>query len=179
MKEAKLIKAVQKGDHAAFRKVFDRYSDTLMGMAWRYARNEADAQDILQESFIRIYTRIRDYEGKGSFEGWMKRILVTTAINFLKKRQKETERTAPEGVEEHEVEDENIPDNIAEKELLEALNELPDGYRMVFNLNVIEGYAHKEIAEMTGISEGTSQSQLFKAKKMLRERLTQDLRMSK
>ncbi len=175
MAEVKLIEAVQKGDQRAFKELFDRYAPVLMGMAMRYARGVADAEDILQECFVRIHRKIGDYEGKGSFEGWMKRILIHTAINFAKKRQKEQERSNDEiEVERIEIADDELPDDLGQEELMNALNELPDGYRTVFNLVVFEGYEHQEVADMLGIRTGTSQSQLFKAKKILRGKLVRE-----
>ncbi len=180
MADNELIKRLQKEDQRAFKELFDRYSPMLMGMAIRYARNEADAADILQEAFVRVHQKIGDYEGKGSFEGWLKRILVNTAINFVNKRNKERDRrddeTDMEGVE---LKDHELPDDMGQEELLNALNSLPDGYRSVFNLVVFEGYEHQEVAEMLGITAGTSQSQLFKAKKMLRKKLVRsDIKVS-
>lgn len=172
MSENKLIKAVQKGDQRAFKELFDRYSPLLMGMAVRYARNEHDAEDILQEAFVRIHRNVGDFEAKGSFEGWLKRILINTAINFLNKRNKESERRDEETeLEGKELADDHLPDDMGQEELLSALTSLPDGYRAVFNLVVFEGYEHQEVADMLGITAGTSQSQLFKAKKMLRKKL--------
>lgn len=176
-----MIEAVQQGDQRAFKELFDRYSPILMGMAMRYARNEADAEDILQESFVRIHQKIGDYRGRGSFEGWMKRILIHTAINFVNKRNKESEKKNDEmEVEKAEICDEQLPDDLGQEELTRALNSLPDGYRTVFNLVVLEGYEHQEVSELLGISTGTSQSQLFKAKKMLRKQLVrEDIKVSR
>ncbi|MFB6257847.1 MAG: RNA polymerase sigma factor [Flavobacteriales bacterium] len=175
MAEEKLIQAVKKGDQRAFKTLFDRYSPVLMGMAMRYARNEPDAEDILQEAFVRIHEKIGDYEGKGSFEGWMKRILMHTAINFIKKRNKEQERKNDDmEVERLEIKDDELPDDLGQEELMKAMNRLPDGYRTVFNLVVFEGYEHQEVADLLGINVGTSQSQLFKAKKMLRQQLVRE-----
>lgn len=141
-------------------------------MAMRYANDKADAEDILQESFVRIHRKAKDFRGEGSFEGWMKRILVSTALNFINKRRNEQEKNdEEEEVEELDLPDEELSDGLDEEALIRALNELPDGYRAVFNLVVLEGYDHKEVAEMLGIGVGTSQSQLFKAKRMLRKDL--------
>ena len=181
MAEKKLIKAVQKGDQRAFKELFDRYSPFLMGMAMRYARDRTDAEDILQDCFVRIHRKIGDYEGKGSFEGWMKRILIHTAINSVNKRKKEAEQRNDEmEVESLQIADEDLPDDLGQEELMNALNGLPDGYRTVFNLVVFEGYEHQEVAELLGISAGTSQSQLFKAKKILRGKLVrEDIQVSR
>lgn len=175
MAEAQLIKAVQEGDQRAFKELFDRYAQVLMGMAMRYARNEADAEDILQEAMVRVHRKIGDYEGKGSFEGWMKKILVHTAINFVNKRNKDAEQKNNDmEVEEMKIADEELPDDLGQEELMNALKRLPEGYRTVFNLVVMEGYEHQEVSELLGISTGTSQSQLFKAKKMLRDQLIRE-----
>lgn len=146
-----------------------------MGVAMRYARNEQDAQDILQECFVRIHEKVSGFKGEGSFEGWMKRILVHTAINFVNKRNRERDqRNEEEELESLEIGDHELPDDMGKEELMNALNELPDGYRTVFNLVVFEGYEHREVADMLGVTAGTSQSQLFKAKKILRKKLVRE-----
>lgn len=141
----------------------------------RYARNKEDAEDILQDSFIKIFRKIEQFKGEGSFEGWMRRIVVNTAL----KKYTVSRYTKEFSVEE--VKDTVLPDcndvpafnHLTEKDLLVLIHNLPDGYRMIFNLYVIEGFQHDEIANMLGIQPGTSRSQLVKARQMLQREIIQ------
>lgn len=152
--------------------LYDRYSRLLFGICLRYASCRAEAEDILQESFLKIYFSIGDYSGTGSFTGWMKRIAVNTAITFYHKNLKfryyvdideyVTTETGSAGFEE---------DLFTSDELYGILNDLPAGYRMIFNLYAIEGYKHKEIAAMLGIDTNTSKSQYSRARAAIREKL--------
>lgn len=150
--------------------LFETYSGRMMTICLRYACDYTEAEDILQESFIRIFTYIAQFKNEGSFEGWMRRIVVTTALKTIQKRKirfmelsEATHATAQ--VEAHAVA------NLQEDELLKMINDLPDGYRVVFNLAVIEGYSHEEIAKLLNIQPGTSRSQLVKARRMLQEQI--------
>ena len=143
-----------------------------MTVCLRYARNRADAEDILQDGFIRLYQHIHQFKFAGSFEGWMRRIFVNAALKKYQTKRWDKEQT---GIEFH-PEEAVAPDAIAAlstQELLTLINELPEGYRMVFNLYVIEGYSHKEIGEMLQINEATSRTQLLKARKYLQNKLSE------
>lgn len=143
----------------------------MYGICLRFSRTNAEADDMLQEGFIRIFNHIKDFRGEGSIEGWVRRTIVNTSINFYKKRIKQGISTELETIKEKIEEDNLIIDRLAAEELLEVIRQLPDGYRTVFNLSVIEGYSHKEIGEMLDISENTSKSQLSRAKSTLRKKL--------
>lgn len=141
-----------------------------MTVCVRYARNRADAEDILQDGFIRLYQHIHQFKFAGSFEGWMRRIFVNAALKKYQTKRSAKEQVGIEFYPEEQVE----PDAIAalsEAEIMELINHLPEGYRMVFNMYVIEGYSHKEISDLLGINEATSRTQLLKARKFLQNKL--------
>lgn len=172
LSENEIIEGCARHDRRAQQMLYDRYSRLLFGVCMRYASDRAEAEDILQESFLKIYFSIRDYSGTGSFTGWMRKIVVNTAIthyhrNLKHKHYVEIEEyvSVETGVSSFEE------DFFTSDELFKVLNELPPGYRMVFNLYAIEGYKHKEIAEMLGIDINTSKSQYSRAKAALREKL--------
>ena len=172
MTDEELIKGCIRKEARCQKGVFDRYAGRLLGVCHRYARNSADAEDILQDSFIKIFDKITQFKGEGSFEGWMRRIVVNTALKkySLTRYSKETSFfDMPERYESGQ--DEKIHDHLSEKEIIAMISKLPDGYRMVFNLYVIEGYPHDEIAEMLNIQPGTSRSQLVKARLMLQKQI--------
>ncbi len=166
-----IVKSCQKGDSQAFNQVFDEFGKMLFGIAMRYAKDHAEAEDILQDSFIKIFDKIVSYDFKGSFEGWLKRIVVNTALNKCVKNKSLKESYTMDDIELPEAE--KVLSDIGANELLEIINKLPEGYKAVFNMYVVDGYSHKEIAESLEISEGTSKSQLSKAKGMLRKILEQ------
>ncbi|MCG8574454.1 MAG: RNA polymerase sigma factor [Flavobacteriales bacterium] len=162
--------AIQKTkDSEAFRYVYDLLSPQLYFTALRYLNDEAEAKDVLQESFVTVYLKIKKYKGKGSFEGWVKRILINNCLQRLKKRNKEE---LPIGeylqhTEQNESEDEQKAE--LQKRLLQGLKLLPDGFRTILNLYVLENYSHKEIAQLLGIKESSSRSQLNRAKQALKK----------
>jgi RNA polymerase sigma-70 factor (ECF subfamily) len=143
----------------------------MFGICLRYAKNQMEAEDVLQEGFIKVFRYLKDYRNDGSLEGWIRRTMVNTAINFYKKRIKYQKDLSLDQTEPINTDEESAIDKLSAKELLELIRQLPDGYRMVFNLNVIEGYTHKEIGEMLNISENTSKSQLSRARNVLQEKL--------
>jgi RNA polymerase sigma factor (sigma-70 family) len=147
-------------------------SGVMMAICKRYAYTSFESEDIFQEAFVKIFMKINQYTFKGSFEGWMKQIVVTTAINHFHKNKKFYNHQDPE----HEAVQlsESNPDAVSQlsaADLTNLISSLPQGYRLVFNLYVVEGYSHKEIGELLNISEGTSKSQLFKAKEQLKKLL--------
>ncbi|TDE12351.1 RNA polymerase sigma factor [Dyadobacter psychrotolerans] len=166
--EAQLVKSLRKQDPKAQRQLYEKYSPRMLGLCFRYAGDEMTAEDIMVEGFMRVFNKIDQFNGEGSFEGWIRRIMVNEALGFLRKQKRILEDTLSD-------EAENIPDyayadqNLNAEELLALISELPAGYRTVFNLYAIEGYAHSEIAEMLGISESTSKSQLHRARAMLQK----------
>ena len=135
----------------------------------RYCKDKSEAEDIMQEGFIKVFSNLKKFRGEGSFEGWIKRIMVNTAINHYQRNLKHYFHNQLEDIQEAigEFNDEDFhpDDNISRKKLLSLIQELPEGYRFVFNLYVFEDYSHKEIAETLNISVNTSKTQLFKARK--------------
>lgn len=174
-----LIEEYKKGNTAAFETLYKKYASKMKWVAFRYVNDSSIAEDVLQEAFVKVFKKIDTYESTGSFEGWLRRTVVNTAINYYNSIKKENERMAEFGAS---AENENTTGNIEEEdnytlqELMDAVNMLPEGYKVVFNLYAIDQYSHKEIAEALNISEGTSKSQLFKArtflKKILKEKKT-------
>ncbi len=175
MTETDIIKGCIKDNAACQRMLFDRYSPALLGVCRRYARNNEDAEDILQDSLIKIFKKLSQYKFEGSFEGWMRRIVVNTALKKYTVSRYNKEITTGEIKDALIVVNDDVPafNHLTEKDLLVLINKLPDGYRMVFNMYVIEGFQHDEIAELLGIQPGTSRSQLVKARAMLQKEITQ------
>jgi len=170
MSEKELIEGAKKRDPRCQRALFDRYATTLMGVCLRYCRNQVEAEDALQESFIRIFDKLKLYDYKGSFEGWMRRLTVNVALKGYQRKRFTHEQSGLEAIPD-QPSDPSAYARLGEQELLKLVAALPEGYRMVFNLYAIEGYSHKEVANMMKISEGTSKSQLFHAKKKLKNQL--------
>lgn len=159
---------------ACQKELFNRYASRMLGVCHRYARNSSDAEDILQDAFIKVFDKIRQFKFEGSFEGWIRRIMVNTALKKYSLRRYEKEMSGYEIKDRDESGLEpSAYSHLTQKELLEMINQLPDGYRIIFNLYVIEGYQHEEIAALLGIQAGTSRSQLVKARNLLQKQLIQ------
>ncbi len=144
----------------------------MYALCLRYARNSAEAEDLLQEGFVRVFDKVQGFRMEGSLEGWVRRIMVHTCINHYRKKSVRNEVLGTEHLDERSVGPMAVQ-NLGEEELLALVRELPDGYRMVFNLFAIEGYDHAEIAAMLGCAESTSRSQLAKARRLLQQRLNE------
>lgn len=166
--ETDLIQGSINGDRQMQKMLYDHFSSKMYGVCLRYAGNENDAGDILQEGFIKVFRNLEKFRSEGSFEGWVRRIFVNTAIEHYRKKVKLYNVSE---AQENTIEDTNLDalDNLATKDLMAIINELSPGYKTVFNMHVIEGYSHKEIADMLGITEGTSKSQLARAKGVLKK----------
>ena len=167
-----LIKHSIQGKPKAQRALYEKYRSMWFMICLRYVQNREDALDILQNALVKIYTKLNQFDPqKGKFSTWSSKIVVNESILFSRKKVKEL------GLDQlHEdalmyAKDDEKVELLSAQELTKLVQELPDGYRLVFNLNVIEGYTHKEISELLGISEGTSKSQLFKAKKLLKKKI--------
>lgn len=152
-------------------RLYKDFAPKMYGICLRFAGNRMDADDILQEGFIKVFKNITEFQNKGSFEGWIRRIMVNTAINFHKRRVRIASTEETDLREVSQSVDADIFSILSQDELLNMIRELPNGYRTVFNLNVIEGYTHKEIAEMLGISDNTSKSQLVRARRILQKKV--------
>ncbi|MGK2863457.1 MAG: RNA polymerase sigma factor [Chitinophagaceae bacterium] len=166
--ESDLIKGCIEDDRRMQEELYRRFSPRMYAVCLRYAGNAEEAEDILQDGFIKIFNKLSSFRKEGSFEGWIRRVFVNTAIeHFRRKRylQPVTEK------EENTLEGNylSVLDNLAERDILALVQQLSPGYRTVFNMYVVEGYTHKEIGEMLGISEGTSKSQLSRAKVILQQ----------
>lgn len=172
IKSYDLIQQCRKGDAKAQRILYDLFSARLMGLCRRYTRDREEAQDILQESFIKIFKNFAQLESSEKLESWMKAIVVRTAINHYHKLKSHAMLFSPvEDIQQEEEVSSSSLEDITDEYLVSLINELPDGCRMVFNLFAIEGYSHAEIAVMLSISEGTSRSQFHHAKYLLKEKL--------
>lgn len=173
MTEQELIQGCLRGDRRAQKALYERYSAKMFGLCKRYVKTIENAEEVLIEGFCKVYQKIDMYSGQGSFEGWIRRVMVNEALMFLRKNYRFNEHTDIDEVPSIADHQESAEDALSAKEILELLDELPTGYRTVFNLYVLEEYKHREIAEMLGISINTSKSQLILAKKRLQELLNQ------
>ena len=171
MTELELIEALQANDAKAQRHIYERYGSRLLTLCLRYVKDRFEAEDIMINGFMKIFNSIRNFVGKGSFEGWMKRIMVNEALMHL--RKKEPLHLSIDAEYDVFESDQRTDHDLDAEELMELLTELPAGYRTVFNLYAIEGYSHKEIADILQISEGASKSQLSKARAALQPKLGQ------
>ncbi|GAA0715075.1 RNA polymerase sigma factor [Aquimarina litoralis] len=163
-----LIKKCKKQDAKAQEQLYRLYGSKLFSICLKYSNNYTSAEDTLQDAFITIFDKIEQYNGKGSFEGWVKRITINTALQKYRK-QKVFEIIGEEQIEDVEIEIDE--DHVSLDYLLEIIQQLPDRYRLVFNLYVLDGYSHKEIAKMLEISVGTSKSNLARARNILKEKI--------
>jgi len=153
----------------AQRELYNRFSPKMLAVCYRFAHNREDAEDMLQEAFIKVFSQIHTFQNKGAFEGWIRRIIVHTCINHLKKNKRFNESVDIINASSIQVREESIPSIVQAKQIVECIRLLPIGYRTVLNLYAIEGYSHKEIAAMLDIEESTSRSQYTRAKQMLEE----------
>jgi RNA polymerase sigma-70 factor (ECF subfamily) len=167
MTEQAIIAGCLHNDAAAQRELFNTYSPKMLSVCYRFAHNREDAEDMLQEGFIKVFTQIHTFQNKGSFEGWIRRIMVHTSINFLKKHKKFTESLDLTSAENLAVQEESIASIMQSKQVVECIRLLPIGYKTVLNLFAIEGYSHREISTLLDIEESTSRSQYTRAKAML------------
>ena len=175
--QASLVEGCKKGDRKAQEVLYQQFGRRMFGVCLRYAHDYATAEDILQDGFIKVYNGISGFRGEGSLEGWIRRIIVNTAIEQYRKSVRlhvlmEYEERYADPIEENALSDLKLED------LLNLIQELPDGFRTVFNLHVIEGYTHKEIAEKLEISEGTSKSQLARARKLLQKKILKEYKVN-
>jgi RNA polymerase sigma-70 factor (ECF subfamily) len=149
--------------------LYNRFSPRMLGVCYRYARSKEDAEDMLQEGFIKVFSQIHQYRGIGALEGWIRRIVVHTCINVLKKNKKFSDSVDLIHASGIQINDNNIPSMLQAKQVVECIRILPLGYRTVLNLYAIEGFSHKEIASILEIEESTSRSQYTRARALLEE----------
>lgn len=171
MDEQQLIAGCKKGNRLAQRELYETYSRRMLAVCLRYVNDRETARDLMQDGFVKIFTSIGSYSGIGSFEGWMRRIFVNCALEYLRKSDVLKEAfdldNAPEPVQPSS----SAISDMSAKELMELIGRLPVGFRTVFNMFAIEGYSHKEISEKLGITESTSRSQYTRARQMLQKRI--------
>jgi RNA polymerase sigma factor (sigma-70 family) len=173
--ETDLINGCIAGDRAMQEELYNRFSGKMYAVCLRYANNAEDAQDLLQDGFIKVFRNLHRFRAEGSFEGWIRRVFINSSIEHFRKKSLQMSKVSEK--EEETIGDTDISalDNLAEKDIVKLIQELSPGYRTVFNLYVVEGYSHKEIGEQLGISEGTSKSQLARARSILQKKVAQYL----
>jgi len=169
MTEEAILKGCLQNDPTAQRELYNRYSPKMLSVCYRFAHNREDAEDMLQEGFIKIFSQMHTFGNRGAFEGWIRRIVVHTCINVLKKNKRFTESVDIIHATAVQVREESVPSIVQAKQIVECIRMLPIGYRTVLNLYAIEGYSHREIGTMLDIEESTSRSQYTRAKAMLED----------
>ena len=171
----KLIRKCQQKSRKAFEELYRKFSPFVYGICLRYAKNRDEAQDILQDCFIKVMDKIGDYRFEGSFEGWLQRMAVRESLNYLRLGRSSFSEIDEDDAEAEDI-NADIVSDISARELLDEIGKMPDGYRTIFNMYVIEGYQHNEIAEILDITESTSRSQLKKAREYLVELIKNDFK---
>jgi RNA polymerase sigma factor (sigma-70 family) len=166
-----LITGCKAGKRDLQKALYQRFSAKMFGICLRYTRNREEAEDVLQDGFVKVFQHVTQFSGMGSFEGWIRKIIVNASLEHLRRKKLVFVQTDIQNIEEDCLLDAEVMSKIAVQDLLVLIRELSPGYQVVFNLYAIEGYAHKEIAQMLGITEGTSKSQLARARKILQEKL--------
>ena len=169
--DSKLIKSCIKGDRASQKAIYDRLAPRMFPLCMRYIGDREAAEDVLQDGFITLFTRLKDFKGEGSFEGWARKIFVTTALMELRKKDALKMSEELETVRGMKADLPSQGQNIGYKELMKLVMKLPTGFRTVFNMYAVEGYSHKEIGEILGISESTSRTQLSRARTLLQNKI--------
>ena len=177
MDDSRLIIACKKQDRDAQRILYERFAPTMMAVCLRYCREEESARDLLHDGFIRAFTQIGSYSGKGSFEGWLRKIFVNLALEDYRKEKQKLKFIEEYGhlhVHEQELPEDDLLDigDIPKEEVFEMIRDLPPGYRTVFNMFIFEEMSHKEIAGALGINEAASRSQFYRAKILLQKKIS-------
>jgi len=167
MQDVELVNSCLKNNRAAQKQLYQQYAGVMLGVCYRYTKSLTDAEDVLQEGFIRVFKNLHQYRSEGELGAWIRRIMVTTALNFLKLNAKYQNDLAFDKIELHPVTDENPEIQLDTKELASLIQQLPTGYQTIFNLHAVEGYSHVEIGAMLGISDGTSRSQYARARALM------------
>lgn len=169
MTEEAILQGCLQNNASSQRELYTRYSPKMLAVCYRFGHNREDAEDMLQEGFIKVFSQIHTFRSQGAFEGWIRRIVVHTCINHLKKNKRFNESVNIIHANSIQVREESVPSIVQAKQIVECIRLLPMGYRTVLNLYAIEGYSHKEIAEVLDIEESTSRSQYTRAKQMLED----------
>lgn len=166
--DEELIKGCVLEDRQMQGMLYKKYADKMFAVCLRYSNSREEAEDVLQEAFIKIFDKISKFRQEGSFEGWMRRIMVNTALRSWDKRANKFEPGNLDDVQEP-IQSANVLDGIGVKEIMAMIGKLPEGYKVVFNLFAVEGYSHKEIGELLNINESTSRSQYARARRNLKQ----------
>ena len=167
-----ILEGCLKGNLKAQRELYECFAGKMLGVCMRYSANREEAKDLLHDGFIKVFTKLDTFSGSGPLEAWMRRIFVNTALEQLRKKDVLRDAVEYDGITDNPDADVNIESDIGRDELMQIINSMPVGYRTVFNLFAIEGYAHQEIATLLHISEGTSKSQYARAKNWLQTKIT-------
>ena len=167
MDHQKLVKDCLKGKLQAQRELYEQFSKEMLGVCYRYTRSIKDAEDVLQEGFVKVFRNLIQYKHEGELGAWIRRIMVNTALNFLKRNRKYQQEMYFTEEYLHPVADDDPVVRLQARELADLIRQLPQGYQVIFNLHAVEGYSHVEIGEMLGISDGTSRSQYSRARNLL------------
>lgn len=177
--DEELIQACIEGKRYAQKVLYDRYYSLMYAICVRYTGNKEEAEDVLIEGFIKIFSKIKEFRNEGSFEGWLKRIIINTAINNFRYNSKKKYLNVIDNEKTVEVKDDIdiFKKNYSAEYLIKLIQQLPDGYRIIFNMYEIEGYSHKEIANELGITVSTSKTQLFHAKRILKNKILNEFKL--
>lgn len=168
--ELDMIEGCKKGDRQAQKLLYDRFSGKMYALCCRYVKDKMEAEDVFVTAFTKILDRIDQFKGEGSFEGWIRRVMVNESLSYLRRNKSMYIETDIEAAD-HEPNYDRLENHLEAQDLLQVISELPSGYRIVFNLFAIDGYSHKEISKQLGINENTSKSQLSRARSLLQKRL--------
>lgn len=165
--DKELIRGCLSNNRVSQKQLYLKYAEVMLGVCYRYTKSMADAEDVLQEGFTRVFKNLQQYRFDGELGAWIRRIMVTTALNFLKRNAKYQNDLAFDKIEMHPVTDETPEVILNTKELASLIQQLPTGYQTIFNLHAVEGYTHVEIGAMLGITDGTSRSQYARARALM------------
>lgn len=171
MDDTSLVRECINGNAKAQRLLFDKFSQKMLGVCLRYSKSLEEAEDVLQDGFIKTFSKLNDFSNEGSLEGWIRRIMVNTALDSIRKKNKFLKDVSIDSVEYQIGVNYTILETLNAEDLLLLINSMPDGYKVVFNMFAIEGYSHNDISTTLGISESTSKSQYMRAKAYLRGKL--------
>jgi RNA polymerase sigma factor (sigma-70 family) len=171
MDDYSLVKECVKGSQRAQRALFERFAPKMLTVCLRYSKDQEQAEDILQDGFVKVFMKLSDFKMEGSLEGWIRRIMVNTALDQIRKNLKTLGDVSTDDVAYRLDTNDHIAENLMAEDLMKLIQQLPEGYKVVFNMFAIEGYSHAEIAEQLGVTESTSKSQYSRARAYLRERI--------
>ena len=162
-----LVKDCLRGRPEAQKQLYEHFAETMLGVCYRYTKSIKDAEDVLQDGFVKVFNNLSQYKSEGELGAWIRKVMVNTALNFLKRNRRYQDEMCFTNDHLHPVTDDNPALRLQAKELAHLIRQLPTGYQTIFNLHVVEGYSHVEIASMLGITDGTSRSQYARARALL------------